>query len=139
MRGLSFFALWILFAAGLGISGMTQSLKVLGFLDVFGTWDPALAVVMGAALLVTHFGYNKALARAKPLPAARFDLPTCRNIDLRLIAGASLFGLGWGMVRFCPGPALAALFIIAMFAGFLLEDLLGLGVRASGQGIGEGA
>ena len=148
MRGLSFFALGIVFAAGLGISGMTQPLKVLGFLDVFGTWDPALAFVMGAALLVTHFGYNKVLAREQPLLAARFDLPTRRDVDLRLVAGASLFGVGWGMVGFCPGPALVALgggasavalFVIAMFAGFLLQDLLDLGVRAPRQGIDQRA
>ena len=151
MRGLSFFALGIVFAAGLGISGMTQPLKVLGFLDIFGTWDPALAFVMGAALLVTHFGYNKVLAREQPLLAARFDLPTRRDVDLRLVAGASLFGVGWGMVGFCPGPALVALvalgggssavalFVIAMFAGFLLQDLLDFGARAPGKGIGQGA
>lgn len=133
MRALSFFALGLLFAVGLGISGMTQPLKVLGFLDVFGAWDPALAFVMGGAVTVTFLGYRFVLKRAQPLLAPSFDLPTRRDIDLRLLGGAALFGLGWGIAGFCPGPAIVALaggslevvvFVVAMFAGFVAKDVI---------------
>ncbi len=133
MRLVSFLALGALFAVGLGISGMTQPLKVLGFLDVFGAWDPALAFVMGSAVAVTFIGYRFVLARPHPFLGASFDMPSRRNIDVQLLAGASLFGVGWGLAGFCPGPALVALasgsmdiviFVAAMFAGFLAKDLL---------------
>jgi uncharacterized protein len=133
MRLLSFFALGALFAVGLGISGMTQPRKVLGFLDVFGAWDPALLFVMGGAVMVTFVGYRFVLRRPRPVLGATFDLPTRRDIDIQLLAGASLFGVGWGLAGFCPGPALVALasgsmdvviFVAAMFAGFLAKDLL---------------
>lgn len=133
MKVLSFFLLGALFAVGLGISGMTQPLKVLGFLDIFGAWDPALLFVMGSAVMVNFVGYRLAIGRAHPLLAAAFDIPTRRDIDWQLITGASLFGVGWGLAGFCPGPALVAvasgshdvlLFVAAMFAGFMLKDLL---------------
>jgi uncharacterized protein len=131
MRGLSFFALGMLFAVGLGISGMTQPGKVIGFLDLAGNWDPALAFVMGSAVVVTFVGYRWVLARPAPLLFTRFDIPSRRDIDLQLVTGATLFGVGWGMAGFCPGPALVALaggsrevivFVVAMFAGFLIKD-----------------
>lgn len=132
MKALSFFLVGALFALGLGISGMTQPSKVLGFLDVFGAWDPALMFVMGGAVAVNFIGYRLAVGRPHPLLAARFDIPTRRDIDWQLLTGASLFGIGWGMAGFCPGPALVALasgsadvllFVCAMFIGFLLKDL----------------
>lgn len=131
MRALSFFLIGVLFAAGLGISGMTQPLIVLAFLDVFGNWNPALAFVMGGAVAVTFVGYRFVLGRQRPLLGAGFDLPTRSTIDAQLVAGAALFGLGWGLAGFCPGPALTALasgsldvfvFVVAMFAGFLARD-----------------
>jgi len=131
MKGVSFFALGMLFAIGLGISGMTQPAKVIGFLDLAGAWDPALAFVMGSAVAVTFVGYRWVLARPAPVLFKRFDIPTRRDINLQLIAGAALFGVGWGMAGFCPGPALVALaggslevtvFVLAMFAGFLIKD-----------------
>ena len=147
MRLVSFFALGALFAIGLGISGMTQPLKVLGFLDVFGAWDPALLFVMGGAVAVTFSGYRFVLGRARPLLGASFDLPSRRNIDIQLLAGASLFGVGWGLAGFCPGPALVALasgsidvviFVMAMFAGFLAKDLL-VASDTAGPGLHAGA
>lgn len=132
MRALSFFLIGVVFAIGLGISGMTQPLVVLAFLDVFGDWNPALAFVMGGAVTVTFVGYRLVLGRGQPLLGARFDLPTRRDVDARLLGGATLFGLGWGLAGFCPGPALTALasgsldvlvFVVAMFAGFLAKDL----------------
>ena len=133
MRILSFLLLGVLFAVGLGISGMTQPSKVLGFLDIFGAWDPALMFVMGGAVAVNFVGYRLAVGRPHPLLATRFDIPTRRDIDWQLIGGAVLFGVGWGIAGFCPGPALVALaggsadvmlFVAAMFIGFLLKDLL---------------
>ncbi|MEQ8231071.1 MAG: YeeE/YedE family protein [Gammaproteobacteria bacterium] len=133
MRGLSFFLVGLLFAVGLGISGMTQPTKVIGFLDVAGSWDPALMFVMGGAVVIGFFGYRFVLRRPAPFFAPAFDLPTRRDIDARLFGGAALFGAGWGLAGFCPGPALVALasgssdvvtFVVAMFVGFLAQDLV---------------
>lgn len=133
MRLLSHFLLGALFAVGLGVSGMTQPAKVIGFLDLFGAWDPTLAFVMGSAVLVNFIGFRLVLGRPHPLFAGRFDLPTRTRIDTPLVAGAAIFGIGWGLGGFCPGPAIAALasgsldvalFVAAMFAGFVLKDLL---------------
>ena len=133
MKVLSFFLLGALFAIGLGISGMTQPSKVVAFLDIFGAWDPALMFVMGGAVAVNFVGYRLAVGRPHPLLATRFDIPTRRDIDWQLLVGASLFGAGWGVAGFCPGPALVALasgsadvmlFVAAMFIGFLLKDVL---------------
>jgi uncharacterized protein len=119
----------ILFGLGLAVSQMINPAKVLGFLDFAGAWDPSLAVVMAGALGVTAVGYRLALSRPAPLLAARFDLPTLREIDRRLLAGAVLFGIGWGLVGYCPGPAIASLafgmkesliFVGAMLAGMAL-------------------
>jgi uncharacterized protein len=107
-----------LFALGLVVSGMTQPAKVLGFLNVggifaperFGAWDASLAFVMGGALLVTSiaFAVTPRVGRA-PWAAPRFELPTRKDIDVKLVAGAALFGIGWGLAGYCPGPALASL------------------------------
>ena len=121
----------LVFGAGLLISGMVQPTKVLGFLDIFGAWDPSLAVVMAAALAVSGPGFMLANGRARPLLATRSFWPTRRDIDRPLIIGAALFGVGWGLVGLCPGPALESLatlspgiivFVAAMAGGMALHD-----------------
>jgi hypothetical protein len=116
----------LLFGAGLAVSQMTNPAKVQNFLDVFGAWDPSLALVMGAALAVTSVGFRAATVRAAPLCEPEFCAPTRRDIDAPLLLGAALFGIGWGLAGFCPGPALAALslnvltvrlFVVAMLLG----------------------
>ncbi|HET8883812.1 MAG TPA: DUF6691 family protein [Solimonas sp.] len=122
----------ILFGFGLALAGMTDPARIVAFLDISGNWDPTLAFVMGTALLVTlpvfHFARRNT---ARPLFAARFDWPTRKDIDAPLLAGAALFGIGWGLTGLCPGPALAglitalpalALFVVAMLAGMWLHD-----------------
>jgi uncharacterized membrane protein YedE/YeeE len=122
----------ILFGTGLAVSGMVNPAKVLNFFDVFGTWDPSLVFVMAGALAVTITGYRLVLQRSSPAFAPRFHLPSARQIDARLIAGSALFGLGWGLSGFCPGPAIASLttlsmhpviFIIAMLAGMFVARM----------------
>jgi uncharacterized membrane protein YedE/YeeE len=122
----------LIFGAGLLISGMVQPTKVLGFLDIFGAWDPSLAVVMAAALVVSVPGFVLVNGRSRPLLATRsFFWPTKRDIDLPLVVGAALFGIGWGLVGLCPGPALESLatlapgvlvFVTAMAGGIALHD-----------------
>jgi uncharacterized protein len=120
-----------IFGLGLLISGMTQPTKVLGFLDIFGVWDPSLAVVMAAALAVSGVGVMLAQRRPQPVLAPKFDIPTKTAIDTPLVAGSALFGIGWGLVGLCPGPALENLatlspqvivFCIAMVAGMVAHD-----------------
>lgn len=115
-----------LFGLGLGISGMLDPAKVLGFLDLSSHWDPTLAFVMGGAVMIAFPAFRWAKHAARPVLAARFDLPTRRRIDPRLVLGAAVFGIGWGLSGFCPGPAIAALatlkwpvlgFVLAMAAG----------------------
>jgi uncharacterized membrane protein YedE/YeeE len=122
----------LIFGAGLLISGMVQPTKVLGFLDIFGAWDPSLAVVMVAALAVSIPGFMLANGRSQPLLTARSFWPTKRDIDSPLIVGAALFGIGWGLVGLCPGPALESLatlspgiiaFVAAMAGGMALHDV----------------
>jgi uncharacterized protein len=118
-----------LFGLGLAISGMVNPAKVVGFLDVAGGWDPTLAFVMGGALLVTVPAFRLILNRPRPILADGFALPSKSTLDGRLLGGAALFGVGWGLSGFCPGPALAALvtgltpvfaFVAAMIAGMVL-------------------
>ena len=134
--GLAFTA-GLVFAAGLVLSGMTQPLKVMGFLDITavtrgpfpGLWDPTLAFVMGGAVCVTlmAFAWTQRLS-SKPLLDAQYRQPTLRSIDLPLVGGAVLFGIGWGLVGYCPGPALATallstdslIFTVAMLTGMLI-------------------
>jgi uncharacterized membrane protein YedE/YeeE len=120
----------VLFGAGLAVSGMTNPAKVLGFLDFLGAWDATLAFVMGGAVAVSAIGFAWARRRERPWLAERFSLPTRREIDADLVSGAVLFGVGWGLVGLCPGPALANLvrgsseilvFVVAMAAGVLLH------------------
>ena len=103
------FVAGFVFALGLGLSGMTQPAKVVGFLDLFGNWDPTLAFVMGGAVTVYAITYRLILRREKPILADSFRIPEKRDIDPRLLGGAVLFGIGWGLGGFCPGPGLTAL------------------------------
>jgi uncharacterized membrane protein YedE/YeeE len=120
----------ILFGAGLAVSGMTNPAKVLGFLDVFGRWDPTLAFVIAGAVAVAAAGFAVARRREHAWLGSPFQIPTRRDLDGRLLGGAALFGVGWGLVGLCPGPALAnlgrgssevALFVGAMLAGIALQ------------------
>ena len=127
----------LLFGAGLAVSGMHDPAKVLGFLDIAavasGGWDPSLAFVMAGGLAVTLPAFWYARRRSAPLAAPTFQAPTARAIDRRLMLGALLFGAGWGIVGYCPGPALAALafaatgtivFVVAMIVGMMLEGFV---------------
>lgn len=122
----------LVFGAGLLISGMVQPTKVLAFLDIFGMWDPSLAVVMIAALAVSVPGFMLMKGRSRPLLAAQGFWPTRDDIDRPLVIGSALFGIGWGLAGFCPGPALESLatlspdvfaFVAAMAAGMVVRDL----------------
>ncbi|UHC17117.1 YeeE/YedE family protein [Methylobacterium currus] len=132
-RTASAFAAGLLFGLGLIVSGMADPAKVLAFLDVAGRWDPSLAFVMAGAVSVFAIGYRIATRRGRPLLAARLDIPTRRDLDPRLVAGAAIFGVGWGLAGLCPGPALtlltvastpAAIFVAAMVVGMVLGTLL---------------
>ena len=123
----------LLFGFGLTVSSMIDPAKVLNFLDVAGSWDPSLAFVMAAAIPVAAVGFAVARRRGKPLAATAFQGPTATAIDRRLVTGAVLFGIGWGLVGYCPGPALATLgfgasgtwlFVAAMLAGMAAHDLM---------------
>ena len=120
----------LMFGAGLTVSRMIDPAKVLAFLDFAGiadgSWDPSLALVMVGAIVATYAGYALAFRRPRPVCTAEFSLPTNKGIDRRLIAGAVLFGAGWGLVGYCPGPAIAGLglgatktmvFVAALLAG----------------------
>jgi uncharacterized protein len=130
---LSAFAAGLLFALGLGISGMTLPSRVLGFLDVAGAWDPSLMFVMIGALATHMFLLRVILRRRGPIFGVGFQLPTRKDIDRPLVLGAALFGIGWGLGGYCPGPALTSLvtlgkpvllFCAAMAMGMMLQRLL---------------
>jgi uncharacterized membrane protein YedE/YeeE len=136
LRGPLTLLIGLVVGLGISLSGMANPAKVLNFFDLAGiasgTWDPSLAFVMGGALAVTALGYRFVLARPRPLMAPAFDLPTDRRIDARVVGGAALFGVGWGIAGFCPGGALPALgtlrpevfaFVGAMSAGIVLARL----------------
>jgi len=123
----------LLFGLGLAMSGMLDPVRVQGFLDVAGAWDPSLVFVLGGAVLVSTVAYRMSRHMARPLFAPKFDIPTNRRIDTRLLGGAALFGIGWGLSGFCPGPALASLslglagsviFVAAMLVGMWLHATL---------------
>lgn len=133
LRHLTALLAGLIFGLGLIISEMVNPAKVIGFLDILGDWDPSLAFVMGGALIITFIGYRLVWRRAKPLAADQFHLPGTRQIDKNLALGAILFGVGWGLVGLCPGPAIAALFIgaqpiilflIAMITGIAAYEAL---------------
>jgi uncharacterized membrane protein YedE/YeeE len=108
-RHLVALAVGIVFGAGLLLSGMTQPAKVLAFLDVAGAWDPSLMFVMGSAIPVYAVAYRLALRRPRPLLAEAFVLPSRTSLDAKLIGGAALFGVGWGLSGYCPGPSIVSL------------------------------
>lgn len=123
----------LVFGLGLSLSGMTEPLRVLGFLDLAGAWDPTLAFVMGGALMVTVPGFWLARRRGRPILEEVFSWPTRKDIDPKLVTGTALFGIGWGIAGFCPGPAIASLssalpmvlvFVAAMAVGMLAHDRL---------------
>lgn len=150
----------LLFAIGLGVSGMTQPSSVIAFLDVAGDWNPSLALVMGSAIAVHFVALRFILAwsarAAAPAPGGRprgrmrapifareLHLPTRRDLDARLVVGSTLFGVGWGLAGYCPGPALVALgtgapavitFVAAMIGGMLLERLAARPARSASTG-----
>ncbi|CAX22010.1 conserved membrane protein precursor of unknown function, DUF395, YeeE/YedE [Methylorubrum extorquens DM4] len=132
-KTVSAFAVGLLFGIGLLVSGMANPAKVLAFLDVTGHWDPSLAFVMAGAVAVSAAGYRVARRRGRPVLAPRLDIPNRRDLDPRLLVGAALFGVGWGLVGLCPGPALtilsvvpapAATFVAAMAVGMLMFRLV---------------
>lgn len=132
----------LLFAVGLGVSGMAQPAKVFRFLDVTGDWDPSLALVMLGAVGVHTLTMRFVLGRERPLFASRFALPTRTDLDPRLVAGAALFGIGWGISGYCPGPAVttvgagvgaALVFAPAMLAGMALARSVPERPAASGS------
>ncbi|KKL60053.1 hypothetical protein LCGC14_2209180 [marine sediment metagenome] len=127
MKLVTSLAAGLIFGLGLILSGMADPAKVLNFLDIAGSWDPSLAFVMGGAIAVTMPGYAWVTRRRSPLLADKFQLPTRTDLEPRLILGASIFGIGWGLGGFCPGPALTALPMAAtgtlIFVPFLLVGL----------------
>lgn len=116
----------LLFGLGLSLSAMINPMRVLGFLDVAGDWDATLLLVMAGALVVAYAGFTVILKRSRPLYAEKFSLPTKTAVDKPLLIGSAIFGVGWGLAGFCPGPAITALvtlspsvviFVVAMIAG----------------------
>ena len=129
----SSFGAGLLFGLGLWLSGMANPRKVLDFLDVTGNWDPSLLLVMGGAVAVTAAFFRPVLKRPAPFLGVRFEVADVKHIDLPLVLGAAIFGAGWGIGGYCPGPALTALanlnveafaFVAAMVAGGLLKSAL---------------
>jgi len=122
-----------IFGFGLTLSSMTNPAKVIGFLDITGNWDPSLMFVMIGAIVISAPIFYLLRNKTKPLFGLNFEIPTIKTLDKQLILGASLFGIGWGMVGFCPGPAIASLallkpfsiiFVIAMAGGFFMSKFI---------------
>jgi uncharacterized protein len=133
------FVVGLLFGLGLMLSGMTDPGKVIGFLDLFGTWDPSLALVMGGAIMVGFFAFTVAKKRTSTFLGGVLRLPTNMDLDKKLVMGSLLFGAGWGLAGFCPGPALvsmadgqpkALIFVLAMLVGMLGFELMDRFVHA---------
>ena len=133
MQVLATFAAGLIFGLALTVAGLVNPAKVLSFLDVAGAWDPSLAFTMAAAVLTTALGYRLAFAKGEPLLAHSFQLPAALYVDARLISGAAIFGVGWGLAGYCPGPAITALstasaptaiFVVAMLAGMMVARML---------------
>lgn len=139
MKIISTYLVGVIFGVGISISGMANPAKVLNFFDVFGTWDPSLILVMGGALVTTFIGYKLVFGRNAPVFEGRFNVPTSRLIDAKLVGGSAVFGIGWGIAGFCPGGALPALgtgrwevfaFTLALLTGiFLARALMALGLK----------
>lgn len=130
---LAAFASGALFGVGLAMSGMTDPRRVLGFLDLFGKFDPTLLFVLGGAVITTTVLFRFVLRRGSPVLASTFHVSNLKHIDRALVAGAAIFGIGWGIAGYCPGPALAVLgigsvealwFVPAMIAGMLLHRIV---------------
>jgi len=126
LRSIFILLIGTLFGAGLAVGGMLNPAKVAGFLDLFGLWDPSLAFVMGGGVVVNFIGHRMVMKRSQPLFSDMFHIPTTQVIDKKLIAGAILFGIGWGLAGLCPGPAISSLllnpqdgvgFVVLMLAG----------------------
>lgn len=133
VRNITAFIAGLIFGLGLGVSQMVNPSKVLNFLDVAGTWDPSLMFVMGGAVIITAISFRIVSRLSKPLFGGQFELPTKHTIDIQLIGGAALFGVGWGMVGFCPGPAVSSfsylipeslIFVASLIAGASVVRLL---------------
>ena len=148
LRTLAALGCGLVFGLGLAVSGMMDPAKVIGFLDVAGDWDPTLVFVMGGALLVTIPAYRVILNRRRPVLAIGFSLPTKKNLDAPLIWGSAIFGVGWGLVGFCPGPAVAAIgtglpavlgFVAAMVAGMALHTAFSGERTVSGKSSSDAA
>jgi uncharacterized protein len=129
------FFIGLLFGLGLIIAGMADPAKVLNFLDLAGSWDPSLAFVLGGAVFVAFIGYRIVMQRPAPVFDAQFHVPTKTMIDAPLVIGAAIFGIGWGMVGYCPGPALVALgtgtsqaitVVVAMIVGMVAARILAM-------------
>jgi len=140
MSALGAFLAGLVFGVGLILSGMTDPGKVIGFLDIAGNWDPSLAFVMGGAVLIGFFAFRLAGQRARGFLGGAMELPRRRDIDARLVGGSIVFGVGWGLAGFCPGPALvsfgsgqdkAVVFVAAMLAGMLVYTIAERTRRAS--------
>ena len=115
-----------IFGAGLALAGMLNPAKVVGFLDIFGMWDPSLGLVMAGGILVNATGHYFVMKRKRPVFDASFDLPSSNNIDRPLLVGSAIFGIGWGLAGYCPGPVVASLllqpadmlpFLVTLLAG----------------------
>lgn len=145
MNRFSEFLVGLLFGWGLLISGMTDPGKVIGFLNLAGTWDPSLAFVMGGGVLVGLLGFTLAKKRTTSFLGSAMHLPTSRDIDRRLVLGSLTFGAGWGLAGFCPGPGIvamgageskAALFVLAMIAGMGVFEVLDRQAKAKALAAG---
>jgi uncharacterized membrane protein YedE/YeeE len=140
MRLLVSYLIGLVFGVGISISGMANPAKVLNFFDIAGTWDPSLIFVMGGALVTTLIGYRLVFGRTAPILSDRFQVPTSRAIDAKLIGGSAVFGIGWGIAGFCPGGALPALgtgrwevfaFTAAVVAGIFLARYIQAAMQRS--------
>ena len=129
MRGIIALLCGMVFGTGLAVSGMTDTAKILGFLDIFGAWVPDLAFVMGAAVCVTLVSFHFVLKRERPVLSPSFLLSGKSVIDGRILGGAAIFGIGWGIYGYCPGPALSALVYLDSKTGiFVVSMLVGMAV-----------
>lgn len=133
MRNILTLITGMIFGTGIAMSGMANPAKVINFFDIAGSWDPSLVFVMGGAVVVTFIGYRLVLGRERPIYEPQFDIPQNRKLDTKLLAGAGIFGVGWGIAGFCPGGALPVvgtgnvnvlLFMVALIAGMFFARFL---------------